>query len=130
MESIHDVVGLMVARMESDPIEFIGPTWRWVGPMGAVKEFGNEEEKAAINAGLRKVRLDAAHEDALDELLNGPENRRETTAGSATNPLAQQRTSQHAPLQNQQAVMQGMHSPLGSGSSYQQPLNGYQGGKI
>lgn len=73
----HDVVKLMVARMESHPEEFQRGMYRWGNTIGDICEWGNEADKAALNAGLRKIRLDEAHEDALDELLNGPERRAE-----------------------------------------------------
>lgn len=73
----HEVVKLLVARMESHPEEFQRGMYRWGNTIGDICEWGNEADKAALNGGLRKIRLDEAHEDALDELLNGPERRAE-----------------------------------------------------
>ena len=77
----HAVVRLLLARMSSHPEEFVIQTKpsssdRWYGPMAAVRGFGNDAEQAAIVAKLRIIRLDMAHEDMMDELLNGPERRR------------------------------------------------------
>lgn len=73
----HEVVKLLIARMESHPEEFQRGMYRWYDTISNITEFGNEADKAALNAGLRKIRLDEAHEVALDELLNGPERRAE-----------------------------------------------------
>lgn len=83
-EDIHDVVKLMLSRMESHPEEFEGSgdgfvtddVDRWWKPLVAIRDFGSEEEKALINAKLRVIRLQKAHETAMDELLNGDDRRR------------------------------------------------------
>lgn len=76
----HAVVKLLVARMESHPEEFKrhGATYgdRWHSIVSDIAEWGNETDNAAMDAALREIRLGEAHEDALDELLNGPERRR------------------------------------------------------
>jgi hypothetical protein len=41
-----------------------------------ITEYGNEADKAAMNAKLRDIRLGEAHEGMMDELCNGPERRR------------------------------------------------------
>jgi hypothetical protein len=73
----HAVVKLLLARMESHPEEFTRSIEsRWYDTIGEVNAWGNETDKAAMNAKLRDIRLNEAHEDAMDELLNGPERRR------------------------------------------------------
>lgn len=73
----HEVVKLLIARMESHPEEFKSDMrGRWDDTITEITDYGNETDKAAINAKLRDIRLNEAHADALDELLNGPENRR------------------------------------------------------
>lgn len=73
----HAVVRLLVKRMESHPEEFKRSLdSRWYDAISNITEFGNETDKAAINAKLRDIRLGEAHEDMMDELLNGPERRR------------------------------------------------------
>lgn len=77
----HAVVKLLLARMESHPEEFKrNVDCRWYHTIGDINEYGNETDKAAINAKLRDIRLGEAHEDAMDELLNGPERRRQQEA--------------------------------------------------
>jgi hypothetical protein len=49
---------------------------RWVSIVSDVCEWGNDTDKAAINAAMRDIRLNEAHGEALDELLNGPDRRR------------------------------------------------------
>jgi len=73
----HAVVKLLIARMESHPEEFKRSLdGRWYDIVGEINAWGNETDKAAIAAGLRDIRLGEAHEDALDELCNGPDRRR------------------------------------------------------
>ena len=86
MGEMHDVVNLLLKRMESHPEEFesaLGESEnltdaqdRWWRVLDRVLEHGTEEEKAAIRAALREIKLDAAHRIMMDELLNGDERRR------------------------------------------------------
>lgn len=76
-DNVHDVVKLLLARIKSHPAEFKrNVDCRWYHTIEDINEYGNEADKAAINAKLRDIRLDEAHEDAMDELCNGPERRR------------------------------------------------------
>jgi hypothetical protein len=87
-DNLHDVVKLLLARMESHPEEFIPAQAeqdyiirdtdanRWWRAMSEVQEFGTEEERKAIAAKLRVLRLQQAHEWAMDELCNGEDRRR------------------------------------------------------
>jgi hypothetical protein len=76
----HDVVKLLIARMESHPEEFRvadAPFHdRWYDHVNSIQAFGNEADKAAMAAGLRKIRLAETHERVMDELLNGEDRRR------------------------------------------------------
>ena len=76
----HDVVKLLLARTESHPEEFRLKQGRyhsrWFDHITAVKAYGNEADKAALNAKLRDMRLSEIHEQVMDELCNGDERRR------------------------------------------------------
>jgi hypothetical protein len=76
----HDVVKLLLKRMESHPEEFKfrigGYHQRWYDYVNSINEYGNKADKAAINAKLRDIRLAEVHEQVMDELLNGEERRR------------------------------------------------------
>lgn len=76
----HDVVKLLLARMESHPEEFKftrgGYHQRWYDYINSINEYGNEADKAAINAKMRDIRLAEVHEQVMDELCNGDERRR------------------------------------------------------
>jgi hypothetical protein len=102
-KELHPVVELLLKRMESHPEEFEGNmadphsdvAYRWSTATNEIFEYGNDADKAAINAGLRNIRLNVAHRWALDELLNGPERRererqQEITTKKAYAALAQQ----------------------------------------
>lgn len=82
MSEMHDVVKLLLARMESHPEEFNGDmaerdsrSYRWWQAIRLIQENGTAEEKAAIDKGIRKIKLQHAHEMVMDELLNGDERR-------------------------------------------------------
>lgn len=76
----HEVVKLLVARMESHPEEFSSDeerfSDRWERCISDIEAFGNEADKAALNAKLRDIWMDKIHEKVLDELCNGEERRR------------------------------------------------------
>ena len=72
----HEVVKLLLKRMESHPEEFKSHADRWDRVLSEVLEHGNEADTAAINAAMRDIRLSEAHEDMMDELCNGDERRR------------------------------------------------------
>jgi hypothetical protein len=76
-DNLHGVVKLLLARMESHPEEFLTALdGRWREIIIQVREYGSEEENDAIDAALRPIRLAKAHEEMMDELLNGDERRR------------------------------------------------------
>jgi hypothetical protein len=85
--NVHEVVRLLIARMESHPEEFQGDKItgpidapagdRWWRAKELVREYGTDEEKAVVRTAMRKIMLNAAHEWMMDELLNGDERRRE-----------------------------------------------------
>ena len=76
----HDVVKLLLARMESHPEEFKskqGPYHsRWYDHLNAINAYGNEDDKAAINTRVRDIQLAEVHEQVMEELCNGDERRR------------------------------------------------------
>jgi hypothetical protein len=80
MSEPHDVVKLLLARMKSHPEEFMIAKKpfhdRWDDHINEVNSYGNEVDKAALNAKLRDLRLAEIHEQVMDELCNGDERRR------------------------------------------------------
>lgn len=83
MTELHDVVKLLLARMESHPEEFVADlspedsrSDRWWQVIRCVSEYGTDAEREALEASIRKVKLDKAHEAMMDELCNGDERRR------------------------------------------------------
>ena len=80
MSEPHEVVKLLLARMESHPEEFRNGDVllhdRWYEYVNGIQAYGNEADKAAIAAGLREIRLSEIHEKVMDELLNGDDRRR------------------------------------------------------
>ena len=76
----HEVVTLLLKRMESHPEEFRvadAPFHdRWYDHVNSINAYGNEADKAALATGLREIRLAETHERVMDELLNGDERRR------------------------------------------------------
>ena len=76
----HDAVKMLLARMESHPEEFRFKEGayhdRWYNHISAVNSYGNEADKAALNAKIRDVRMAEVHEQVIEELCSGLENRR------------------------------------------------------
>jgi polyribonucleotide nucleotidyltransferase len=76
----HEVVKLLLARMESHPEEFRlkDPSYhdRWYNHMSAINTYGNEADKAALAAKVRDIRMGVIHEEVMEELLNGEDRRR------------------------------------------------------
>lgn len=83
-DDLHDVVKLLLARMESHPEEFGRGSSRWGWMVEGVLTNCSEEERAALHAGLRPIRLQQLHEDVMDELLSGPERRAEEQSMGAS----------------------------------------------
>ena len=75
-EELHPVVELLLARMKSHPEEFANGASRWGWMINDIMDNGSDEERAALKAGLRPIRLQEVHEVVLDELCNGEERRR------------------------------------------------------
>lgn len=75
-DNLHDVVKLLLKRMESHPEEFSTGANRWGWMVHELLAHCSEEEAAAIKEGLRPIRLQEVHESVMDELLNGDERRR------------------------------------------------------
>jgi hypothetical protein len=79
-DEVHEVVTLLLARMESNPEEFSSDNGRfsdrWERYISDIEAFGNEADKAALNAKLRDIWMDKIHEKVLDELCNGEDRRR------------------------------------------------------
>lgn len=110
---MHDVVKLLLKRMKSHPEEFevtsvegdlVSDHDRWWHVMDKVFDHGTDEEKAAIRAALREIKLDAAHKIMMDELLNGDERRakrREEEAEYERNLLLKQSLAHQQVLQQQ-----------------------------
>ena len=89
---MHPVVKLLLARMESHPEEFdvesrpnefdadlptLFRSGRWDGVLARINPHLNSVEEAAFKEKIRDMALTAAHEAAMDELLNGPARREE-----------------------------------------------------
>jgi hypothetical protein len=76
----HAVVKLLLARMESHPEEFSSDkerySDRWERYISEIEVFGNEADKAALNAKLRDIWMVKIHEKVMEELCNGEERRR------------------------------------------------------
>lgn len=131
---LHPVVDLLISRMKSHPEEFyiglepespyaiktVPLSSRWTTILNHVERFANEEELAALKDAMRHIRLDEAHEKALDELLNGPERRaEEEKERERTRVMMQQ-----AAMQKQQSYLQQASGVLGLGNQIPTtPLN-------
>ena len=107
----HDAVKMLLARMESHPEEFRFKEGayhdRWYNHISAVNSYGNEADKAALNAKIRDVRMAEVHEQVMEELCSGPENRRKEEEEAAyERKLAAQQQRQQIQQNTQKAIMQ------------------------
>jgi hypothetical protein len=87
-DGLHPLVAFLIKRTESHPEEFGDSSSRWTRAIMAVNNYGSEADKAALDAKLRVVRLNAAYEWALDELFNGEERRKKKTEENRRNQKA------------------------------------------
>lgn len=105
----HEVVKLLLARMESHPEEFKLKQGRyhsrWFDHINAVNSYGNEVDKAALNAKLRDLRLSEIHEQVMDEMLNGEDRRaQEKEEAEYERKLAAQQRRQQIQQNTQKAI--------------------------
>jgi hypothetical protein len=82
-DEVHEVVTLLLARMESNPEEFefhasgsLAVTGRWETWIAQLGWHFNEAEKALIYGKARELIFQRVHGEVLDELLNGEDRRR------------------------------------------------------
>lgn len=79
-DKLHPLTELMLARMKSHPEEFNEEHtlsgFRWEYALNIVHRYGSDADKQALADGLNPIRMNEAHEWAMDELLNGEERRR------------------------------------------------------
>lgn len=106
-DEMHDVVNLLLKRMESHPEEFARGMSRWGWLVNDAMEHGSDEERAALKKGLRPILMQEIHEHVMDELLNGEERRhREMEEAEYEKQLLQQaKTAKAVLLSQQQAQM-------------------------
>jgi len=117
----HDAVKLLLARMESHPEEFrfkeSGYHDRWYNHISSINSYGNEADIAALAAKTRDIRMAEVHEQIMEELCNGPENRRkeeeEAEYERKLAVLVAQKAQQKQIQQNNQTAMQKIDTSLG-----------------
>jgi hypothetical protein len=121
MSELHPVVKLLLKRMQSHPEEFdrheeiYGD--RWSSIVADILEYGNQDDISAVRAAMRDIRLGEAHEDMMDELLNGDERRRKEEADREYEKQLMQQMQQQRMQQNAYANQAGTYrNALGIGS--------------
>jgi hypothetical protein len=76
-DELHEVVQLLIARMEVHPEEFkydrkgMTTLTRWGVAIESIFKHGSETEIDALKSALRVIHLKDVHEQVLDELYNG-----------------------------------------------------------
>ena len=113
---VHPLVTLLTERMKSHPEEFKGhfvgeperavasDCDRWGYAINEIQRYGSDTDNEALIEGLRPIRLDKAHQWALNELLNGAERRAQ-----------EKREREEATKQNAQRLMNGLFVGGGGG---------------
>ena len=125
----HEVVKLLLKRMESHPEEFRigdGPFHdRWYDHVNGIHAYGSEADKAALATGLREIRLAEIHDKVMDELLNGDDRRRKAEEEAEyERGLMMKNTQQQLAAQQQQ--LQGYRNAVGQRGAYDYNLDRYQ----
>jgi hypothetical protein len=107
-DEVHEVVTLLLARMESNPEEFefhasgsLAVTGRWETWIAQLGWHFNEAEKALIYGKARELIFQRVHGEVLDELLNGEDRRRKEAEDREY-----ERHLAYAAMQQQQALAQ------------------------
>lgn len=117
MSEPHEVVKLLVARMESNPEEFNDADGRWAQWLDELMPFVTEEERVM----LRKPMMQSIHEEVMDELCNGEERRRKHKEDTEyERNLAQ--VMRHTQLQAMQGIV-GAYSGGGGGGGASLPVS-------
>jgi len=118
-EEPHAVVRLLLKRIESHPEEFKRGRYRWADIVKEVDMFGFDADTDALDAALRDVRLTEAHEEMMEELLNGEDRRRMEAEYESSMAISQLQQLQHSQQLQQNSKLQSV-----------QQLRGYQGANI
>jgi hypothetical protein len=133
-DEVHEVVTLLLARMESNPEEFefhasgsLAVTGRWETWIAQLGWHFNEAEKALIYGKARELIFQRVHGEVLDELLNGEDRRRKEREEQE---YERQMMRQSTLAQQQKAYvsqLQGMVGQVyGGGGGAGAALSGYQ----
>lgn len=109
MSEPHEVVKLLVARMESNPEEFDDDEGRWAQWLDELLPFVTDEERVM----LRKPMMQTIHEEVMDELCNGEERRRK--AEENRKEYEYERHLAAAMQHTQRQAMQGIVGAYGGG---------------
>lgn len=76
-DTLHPVIKLLIARMESHPEEFRPHAGRWASFVEEVRDTAEGADLDTFNAAYSKTLLTHLHERVMDELLNGEQRRAE-----------------------------------------------------
>lgn len=124
----HEVVKLLVARMESHPEEFrIGEGvfhQRWSHHVDIVQDNGSKADKAALNAKLRDILMDELHEQVMEELCNGEERRRKEREEQEYERNMTRALQQSSYAQANSALQQAYGNPANALGQYQNAMLG------
>jgi hypothetical protein len=127
-DDLHPVVTLLLKRIESHPEEFGRGAHRWDWIIERVQNYGSKEEDEIIDAALRPIRLQEAHEDMMDELCNGDDRRRkeeeerEYERNLLNHVNNQKLVLQQQQYQQQMAQQQGLSAGQAYTGSFGKPL--------
>jgi len=65
---MHPAIELILARMESNPEEFMSTRDRWGDIITELNKYTTEEERRLVFEKMRSIRLDAVHKQIMQEL--------------------------------------------------------------
>jgi hypothetical protein len=123
-QDMHPAVRLILARMETDPGEFVNTT-RWEKVLDTCRTFCSEEERNALSEKYRLIRMDAIHVEAMKVITHANDPEPEYGADVDMNAVMQgKQTAMQTAMQQMKAdqVMQQMG--LQHDKEWQDRLNG------
>ena len=100
-------IEILLARMESNPDEFMGVNNKWSNLIESHEDYMTDEDRKALFAKLHELRMDRFTEHVMKELFKDKETEQEATAAAKLHIQQQlQARQQQAQLAQQNALAQ------------------------
>lgn len=105
-EEFHPAVQLLLARMKTDPEEFIGKGFRWQKTLTEVQAMCTDEEKVVLQEKYRLIQMDALHVQAMKIMTRTEEPDDDPTRAEVALSVQQMMQQKHDYMRQQQMAAQ------------------------